>query len=48
MTLGNLGLSFSEVMSGDFALGATDPAAGAEQGARQRTNLTMHLSLIHI
>jgi cholesterol oxidase len=45
MTPGNLGLSFSEVMSGDFALGATDPAAGAQQGVRQKTNLTMHATI---
>jgi cholesterol oxidase len=41
----NLGFMFSEVMSGDFALGPTDPAAGAKLGASQGTTLTMHASI---
>lgn len=36
-----LGITFRETMTGPFALGAPDPAAGAEQGARQKTMLTV-------
>jgi hypothetical protein len=37
-----LGLSFRETMTGGFALGASDPLAGAEAGERSHTMLAMH------
>jgi len=40
MSNGKLGFSFREMMSGGFALGETDPAAGAEKG--KTSVLTMH------
>jgi cholesterol oxidase len=39
---GKLGLKFSELMSGGFALGVTDPVLGQEQGNAQGTHLAMH------
>jgi hypothetical protein len=40
-----LGITFREMMSGPFALGETDPAAGAERGQRSGTKLTMHATV---
>jgi hypothetical protein len=37
-----LGLTFSEIMTGGFALGAADPAAGAKQGSAQNSQLSLH------
>jgi cholesterol oxidase len=37
-----VGFTFSEVMSGGFALGQTDPAAGEAAGRAAGTTLTMH------
>jgi hypothetical protein len=37
-----LGLAFSEVMTGGFALGATDPTAGEKQGNAQNSQLSLH------
>jgi cholesterol oxidase len=37
-----VGISFREVMSGGFALGATDPAEGEKQGRAQGSEMTMH------
>jgi hypothetical protein len=37
-----VGYTFSEVMSGGFALGQTDPAAGEAAGRAAGTTLTMH------
>jgi cholesterol oxidase len=45
MADGNPGLTFSEVMSGGFALGPTDPAVGAKLGDSQGTTLTMHANI---
>lgn len=39
------GVSFRETMSGGFALGETDPAAGARRGAREVTPLVLRASL---
>jgi len=39
---GKLGLKFTELMTGGFALGATDPALGEKQGASQGVSLAMH------
>ena len=36
------GITFDETMEGWFALGATTPEAGAEQGKRNSTRLAMH------
>ena len=36
-----LGLQFSEVMSGPFALGETDPQAGAERGKKEKTTMSL-------
>ena len=35
-------LTFKETMSGYFALGATDPAAGVQEGKQNGTTLAMH------
>src|SRR5690606_11972298 len=45
MTTGAPGITFSETMRGGFSLGTTDPAAGAEAGARARTELAMHATV---
>jgi hypothetical protein len=37
-----LGLTFSEVMTGGFALEATDPVAGEKQGNAQDSRLALH------
>ena len=37
-----LGLAFSESMTGGFALGVADPAAGAKQGRAQSSQLSLH------
>jgi predicted acylesterase/phospholipase RssA len=37
-----LGLTFRERMAGDFALGPTEPQAGADQGKLAGTTLTLH------
>jgi hypothetical protein len=37
-----LGLAFSESMTGGFALGVADPAAGAKQGSAQSSQLSLH------
>jgi cholesterol oxidase len=37
-----VGISFREVMSGGFAMGATDPAAGEKQGRAEGSEMTMH------
>jgi hypothetical protein len=39
---GKLGLKFKELMSGGFALGASDPATGEKQGIDRGTQLAMH------
>lgn len=39
---GKLGLKFTELMTGGFALGATDPAEGEKQGNSQGVSLAMH------
>ena len=45
MTESSAGVSFRETMSGGFALGETDPVAGARRGARDATSLVLHASL---
>ncbi len=45
MTEPQLGITFRETMSGPFALGETDPRAGAEAGKRAGTNLAMHAAV---
>jgi cholesterol oxidase len=42
MSSQTVGISFSEVMSGGFALGATDPTAGEKQGRKEGSEMTMH------
>ncbi len=39
------GVSFSEVMRGAFALGETDPAAGARRGEKEGSELAMHATV---
>jgi predicted acylesterase/phospholipase RssA len=39
------GISFRETMSGAFALGETDPQAGAAKGVADGTRLSMHASI---
>lgn len=41
-----VGISFREVMSGGFALGATDPAQGEKQGNAEGSEMTMHGSIL--
>ena len=41
----NLGLTFRETMAGWFALGETDPKAGAEKGKAAGTHLTMNATI---
>jgi cholesterol oxidase len=38
-------VSFSEVMRGAFALGETDPAAGARRGEKEGSELAMHATV---
>jgi len=40
-----LGVAFREVMAGGFALGETDPAAGAAKGRRDGNLLAMHAAI---
>jgi cholesterol oxidase len=46
MSSNTVGISFSEVMSGGFALGATDPAQGKKKGRAEGSELTMHASIL--
>ncbi|HEV2851360.1 MAG TPA: hypothetical protein VHC97_01000 [Thermoanaerobaculia bacterium] len=46
MSSHTVGISFREVMSGGFALGATDPAAGEKQGSKEGNEMTMHASIL--
>lgn len=41
-----LGLTFREVMTGGFALGETDPAAGVTQGTAAGTKLALHATVL--
>lgn len=41
-----VGISFREVMSGGFALGATDPDQGEKQGRKEGSDMTMHASIL--
>jgi hypothetical protein len=45
MTVSAAGVSFRETMSGGFALGETDPSAGARRGAEEATPLVLRASL---
>ena len=45
-TMSTLTLTFKEAMSGHFALGAVNPAEGADRGRRNDTTLTMHAQVI--
>jgi len=45
MQIPDPGIRFREVMTGSFALGATDPSAGEAQGGRDGTALTMHATI---
>ncbi len=38
----SVGISFREVMSGGFVLGATDPADGEKRGRAEGSEMTMH------
>jgi len=40
-----VGVAFREVMTGNFAMGETDPAAGAAKGQREGTTLAMHAAI---
>jgi hypothetical protein len=40
-----IGLRFVEEMRGDWAIGETDPRAGAERGRRERSTLGVHLAI---
>ena len=40
-----IGISFRETMTGGFALGQTDPRAGAQAGERAGTTLAMHAAV---
>jgi len=40
--MSTIGISFREVMSGGFALGATDPEQGEKQGRAEGNEMTMH------
>ena len=39
------GITFRETMSGPFALGESDPAAGARRGREHRTTLSLHATV---
>jgi cholesterol oxidase len=43
--MSTIGISFREVMSGGFALGATDPVEGEKQGRAQGSEMTMHAAI---
>jgi cholesterol oxidase len=40
-----LGLKFSEVMTGGFAMGVSDPTAGEEQGNREGSTVALHCAI---
>ena len=40
-----LGVRFREVMSGDFAMGETNPKSGARQGRKDDTELVLHATI---
>jgi cholesterol oxidase len=42
MSTPKIGISFREVMSGGFALGATDPADGEKRGRSEGSEMTLH------
>lgn len=44
--MGTVGISFHEVMSGGFALGATDPGDGEKGGRAEGTEATLHASIL--
>lgn len=46
MSVKTVGISFREVMSGGFALGETDPAAGKQKGHNEGSELTLHGSIL--
>lgn len=41
----SVGISFREVMSGGFALGATDPGDGQRRGQNEGSEMTLHASI---
>src|SRR3954453_22735699 len=45
MSSHTVGISFREVMSGGFALGATDPEAGQKQGQAEGSEMTLHAAI---
>jgi hypothetical protein len=45
MTDGTIGITFRETMTGNFALGETDPKAGEAAGKKTRTTLAMHAAV---
>jgi len=46
MSSQTVGIAFREVMSGGFALGATDPAEGEKKGRVEGNDVTMHASIL--
>src|SRR5215216_893527 len=46
MSSQTVGIAFREVMSGGFALGATDPAEGEQKGRAEGSEMTMHASIM--
>jgi cholesterol oxidase len=44
--MSTIGISFREVMSGGFALGATDPADGEKRGRAEGSEATLHASIL--
>jgi hypothetical protein len=46
MSAQTIGVTFREVMSGGFALGATDPAEGEKRGRVEGSELTMHAAIV--
>ncbi len=45
MSAKTIGISFDEMMSGGFALGATDPGEGKKKGRQEGSDLTLHGSI---
>ena len=45
MSSQTVGISFREVMSGGFALGATDPADGEKRGRMEGSDMTLHAAI---
>lgn len=45
MSDGTVGITFRETMTGDFALGESDPKAGAAAGKKAKTTLAMHAAI---